>query len=162
MPKLNDTQLILLAAAAQRDARNLYPLPDTLAAGADRAAKATAALIKQGLAEHRQTTDQSHTHWADDEVRYGAYATEAGIAALDAGQATTSASSTEPRVSKSDIVLNLLSRADGATIAELIEVTDWLPHTTRAALTGMRKKGHAIERSKRDDQTCYRIVQAAA
>lgn len=158
MPKLNDTQLILLAAAAQRDALNLYPLPDALAGGADRAAKAIAALNKQGLAEDRETTDQSHTHRFDGYIRYGVYATDAGIAALDVGEALTPAESTEPRISKSSMVRNLLSRADGATLAELIEATHWLPHTTRAALTGLRKKGHAIERTKRDDQTCYRIA----
>ncbi len=43
----------------------------------------------------------------------------------------------------------------------MIEATNWLPHTTRAALTGLRKKGHEIERSKRDDTTCYRIVAKA-
>ena len=49
----------------------------------------------------------------------------------------------------------------GATLAELVEATGWLPHTTRAALTGFRKKGHVIERSKRSDVTCYRIAAAA-
>ena len=38
----------------------------------------------------------------------------------------------------------------------------WLPHTTRAALTGLRKKGHAIERFRGDDETRYRIVTASA
>ena len=55
----------------------------------------------------------------------------------------------------------LLRREQGATLAELIEATGWLPHTTRAALTGLRKKGHVIERSKRDDATCYRIARGA-
>jgi DNA-binding MarR family transcriptional regulator len=58
-------------------------------------------------------------------------------------------------------VLVLLGRADGATPAELIDATGWLPHTTRAALTGLRKKGHCIKRSKRGELTCYRIVEAA-
>jgi hypothetical protein len=39
--------------------------------------------------------------------------------------------------------------------------TGWLPHTTRAALTGLRKKGHVIEKTKRDDATCYRIEAVA-
>jgi hypothetical protein len=30
---------------------------------------------------------------------------------------------------------------------------DWLPHTTRAALTGLRKRGYAIERTRREDKT---------
>ena len=55
-------------------------------------------------------------------------------------------------------MLALLSRREGATLPELIEVTGWLPHTTRAALTGIRKKGYEIARSKRDAATCYCIV----
>ena len=34
-------------------------------------------------------------------------------------------------------VLELLQRDCGATLEELIAATDWLPHTTRAALTGI-------------------------
>src|SRR5207342_2937392 len=53
--------------------------------------------------------------------------------------------------SKSSAVVALLQREQGATITELIEATGWQPHTTRAALTGLKKKGHAITRAKRDD-----------
>ena len=63
--------------------------------------------------------------------------------------------------SKSAAVVALLERESGATLAELVAATGWLPHTTRAALTGLRKKGHSIERSKRGDETCYRIVKPA-
>ena len=62
---------------------------------------------------------------------------------------------------KTTAVIALLERDQGATLAELIAVTDWLPHTTRAALTGLRKKGHVIERSKRGEETCYRIALRA-
>ena len=67
-----------------------------------------------------------------------------------------------PRITKSASVIALLQRTQGATIAEMIEATGWLPHTTRAALTGIRKKGHIIEKSKRGDMTCYRIAPVAA
>ena len=62
--------------------------------------------------------------------------------------------------SKTIAVIALLERESGATLAELIAATGWLPHTTRAALTGLRKKGHTIERSKRGEETCYRITKA--
>ena len=58
------------------------------------------------------------------------------------------------------MVIGLLVRGGGATLPELIDATGWLPHTTRAALTGIRKKGHDIERTKRGDLTCYRIAVA--
>ncbi len=38
----------------------------------------------------------------------------------------------------------LLQRGDGAALAELVSATGWLPHTTRAALTGLRKRGYAV------------------
>jgi DNA-binding IclR family transcriptional regulator len=56
--------------------------------------------------------------------------------------------------------VELLRRADGATLAELVEATGWLPYTTRAALTGLRHKGHVIEKTRRGDMTCYRIAEA--
>ena len=41
----------------------------------------------------------------------------------------------------------------------MVKATGWLPHTTRAALTGLKKKGHTIQRDKRGDVTCYRITK---
>jgi hypothetical protein len=63
--------------------------------------------------------------------------------------------------SKIAAVIALLEREQGATLAEMVEATGWLPHTTRAALTGLKKKGHTVTKDKRDDRTCYRIVKAA-
>jgi hypothetical protein len=40
-------------------------------------------------------------------------------------------------------VIDLLQRSEGATILTLTEATGWLPHTTRVALTGLRKRGGA-------------------
>jgi hypothetical protein len=41
----------------------------------------------------------------------------------------------------------------------LIAATGWLPHTTRAALTGLRRKGCTLEKSTRTDgKTAYRTV----
>jgi Protein of unknown function (DUF3489) len=57
-------------------------------------------------------------------------------------------------------VIDLLSRDQGATIGELIAATRWLPHTTRAALTGLRKRGYEIERSRSDRITRYRVSNA--
>jgi len=64
---------------------------------------------------------------------------------------------TQP-ASKISLVADLLRRKGGATLAELVGATGWQPHTTRAALTGLRKKGHAIERGTRDGATSYTIV----
>jgi Protein of unknown function (DUF3489) len=49
-------------------------------------------------------------------------------------------------------VFELLQRDCGATLEELIAATDWLPHTTRAALTGLRKRGCAVTIDRRDKE----------
>lgn len=165
MTKLNDAQLILLSTAAARDSRSIYPVAETLTAGS--VPKAISGLLKGALVEERETTDQASICRADGDLRFGMFITDVGLAAIDAGPVEATTAPSKPntlkieRVSKSTIVVILLQRPDGATMPELIEATGWLPHTTRAALTGLRKKGHAIERSKRDDATCYRIAIAA-
>jgi len=59
-------------------------------------------------------------------------------------------------------VIDLLKRSEGATILNLMEVTGWLPHTTRAALTGLRKRGLAVCRERVDGaETVYRIASFA-
>jgi hypothetical protein len=45
-----------------------------------------------------------------------------------------------------------LQRDCGATLEELIAATDWLPHTTRAALTGLRKRGCAVTIDRHDKE----------
>ena len=66
-----------------------------------------------------------------------------------------------PRPRKIDAVLDLLRRAKGATLAEITGSTGWQAHSARAVLTGLRKKGHVLEKTKRDDVTCYRIAEPA-
>ena len=68
--------------------------------------------------------------------------------------------SAQPTGTKSAAVIALLTRPEGATLDEMIVATGWLPHTTRAALTGLKKKGHVIVRGKRGEVTCYRIAAA--
>ena len=57
-------------------------------------------------------------------------------------------------------VIELLERDHGATIEELIAATGWLAHTTRAALTGLRKRGYTavIDRSDKERGSFYRIA----
>lgn len=66
-----------------------------------------------------------------------------------------------PRPSKMDAVIIMLRRSEGATLGEIIDQTGWQPHSVRAVLTGLRKKGHVLEKTRRDDVTCYRIAEPA-
>lgn len=68
--------------------------------------------------------------------------------------------STEPAPSKASIVVSMLTKASGATIADMNAATGWQAHSCRAFLTGLRKKGKVIERTKRKDGASgYRIVR---
>jgi len=59
-------------------------------------------------------------------------------------------------------VIRLLRRSSGATIAQLQKTTGWQPHSVRAALTGLRKKGHDVQRDKdARGVTVYRIAKEA-
>lgn len=60
--------------------------------------------------------------------------------------------------SKQRLLADLLVRDEGATLDEMISVTGWLPHTTRAALTGLKKKGYALSSDKVDGVRTYRAV----
>jgi hypothetical protein len=61
---------------------------------------------------------------------------------------------------KIDHVIKMLSRPEGATLEAIIKATGWLPHTTYAALTGLRKRGYALERSRNDEAglSIYRLA----
>jgi hypothetical protein len=64
--------------------------------------------------------------------------------------------------SKLALVIEHLLRADGATIIDLSNDTGWPPHTTRAALTGLRKRGYAVIRERTGvGGSVYRISDAA-
>ena len=75
----------------------------------------------------------------------------------DAAAATDAADTPAlPRApTKQSQVLDLLRRKEGALLTDIVAVTGWLPHSARAALTGLKKKGHAIESRRADKQTTY-------
>jgi hypothetical protein len=59
-------------------------------------------------------------------------------------------------------VLDLLQRDQGARLDELTSMTGWLPHTARAALTGLRHRGFAVrlERGAEGVPAVYRATSA--
>ena len=70
----------------------------------------------------------------------------------------------EPAVSgqtKIAAVLALLEQEQGAALDNLVAATGWQPHTARAVLSGLKKKGHAIQREKVDGVSRYRITKGA-
>jgi hypothetical protein len=195
--KLNDTQLMLLSGASQRDDRHVsLPTGRKLT----HARRAAANLLEAGLAREVKTRKDAPV-WRRDQDAGQAYSlklTAAGLkaiavddsndaeeaapqahggdaipnepahAAIDAtktaGRVEASHAATtpvSPRVgTKVAEVVALLAGESGATLDQLAAATGWLPHTTRAALTGLRKRGYAVTlgRSDRIRGSTYRIV----
>lgn len=89
------------------------------------------------------------------------YARELKTTTAKAATAKRQKTAPPPRGTKIAHVIALLEREEGATLDELTTATSWQPHSIRAALTGLKKKGHVIEKSKRDDITCYGITKSA-
>lgn len=50
------------------------------------------------------------------------------------------------KTTKINAITRLIGRRSGATIEQIQKITDWQPHSVRAALTGLRNKGYAIQR----------------
>ena len=71
---------------------------------------------------------------------------------------TPAKAATNPGQSKRAQLIKLLERDNGATLDAMVALTGWLPHTTRAALTGLRKKGHIITSDKIDGVRTYRAA----
>jgi hypothetical protein len=175
MPKLTDLQLVLLSTAAQREDGSLLPPPEHVGHQAARIRKAIPVLLKSALVEEIAVTDAARVWREDGDARIGLAITAAGRASIAeeveqpaAGHIASAPLVDEPasaqpdkRVTKIDTVLGMLRRTDGATLPELVETTGWLPHTTRAALAGLRKKGHGIDKRKRGDVTCYHLGEVA-
>src|SRR5215208_2682121 len=181
--KLNDTQLVILSSASQRD-DGFAVLPEGVRAASGKAA--VIRLSKLGfLKQVRVKRDQPH--WLTDEQgrRIGLKITTAGSAAIGVGDDSKGEEQPAPEPkrrakkaaepgreaqretgaprggSKRAQIIALMQGMAGATLNDMVEVTGWLPHTTRAALTGLRHKGYAIARGKNARaETVYRIDAA--
>jgi hypothetical protein len=68
------------------------------------------------------------------------------------------------RQTKTDKVRKMLARPQGASLDKICAATGWQLHSARAALSGLRKAGHTIERTDPDGQqgtSVYRIISAS-
>jgi hypothetical protein len=183
--KLTDAQLVMMSAAAQRKDRCLSA-PATIRGAA--LSKVGVKLAKLGLAREIEAKAGAPIWRRDDAGRgYTLKLTAAGLKAiaLDEGSQDTCELSEAPqpqvkevagpdegghpaRVAPRDgtklaLVIEHLQRADGATLIDLTQATGWLPHTTRAALTGLRKRGYAVIRERIvAGGSVYRISDAPA
>ena len=171
MTKLTDTQLVILSSAAQRQDHGVL-LPERLKGQAAR--NTVERLICRGLIEEVRATGELPVWRHDDQGSFALRITGAGLVAIGVepeaeGRSETRSESDEPAPkrkarkgrasdrhrsaalrsgSKQALIIGLLSREKGATLADITAATGWLPHTARAALTGLRHKGYVLASSK--------------
>jgi Protein of unknown function (DUF3489) len=91
----------------------------------------------------------------------GASEAKTGANVTAAQSSTAARARTAPRRgTKIARVVELLQRDQGANLDELIAATGWLPHTARAALTGLRHRGYYVrlERGETGRASVYRAA----
>jgi hypothetical protein len=166
MTKLTDTQRVILSAASQRTDRLALPLPKSLKGGA--AHKVVNALIEKGLLkEVKANRKLDDPVWRESDEGHGLtlIISNAGFAAIGievepqktkTQKPTPKPAPTERKMregTKQALVIEMLRRPEGATIAEIVEATDWQPHTIRGAMAGSLKKKLGLTiTSVKDDQ----------
>lgn len=168
--KLGDAELVLLASGGQR-ADRLIEIPESLKPVTRQ--RAIANLIKRGLADERPARRRETPWREEDGARFVLAVTAAGLAAIgiedsephiaaraEPAAADASVAGRQPLRpgSKGALLVAMLSRPAGASLEELIGATGWLPHTTRAALTGLRKRGFEVVRERAEDGSRYHIA----
>ena len=152
MPKLTDTQSLILSRAATRPGNLAMPLPEGLHGAA--AQKAVTAMITRGwLEEVDADLRRGEPLWRETGDGHGTtlIATEAGLEAIGiepvAARAVASARKPKPHAdaeaapttdaskpvairagTKQAQIIALLQRPEGASIAEIVEATSWQPH----------------------------------
>ena len=78
----------------------------------------------------------------------------------DLEMASVSGNNQRPASTKRAKLIAMLERPEGASVAEIGQRLGWLPHTVRAAITGLRKTGREVTRSKDvDDRSVYRLAR---
>jgi len=192
MPKLTDTQTIILSRAATRPDNLAMPLPDGLAGAA--AKMAVGKMIERGwLEEVDANLRRGEPMWRETGDGHGTtlIATEAGLAAIGIepvvantmtnlrkgklGPASASQSGTERPAApappkpvairagtKQAAIIALLQRPEGASITEIVEATGWAAHSARGMISGGLKKKLGFAIATSSDEQRGRIYHIEA
>ena len=189
MPKITDTQSIILTRAASRPRNLALPLPKGLAGAA---AKMTVGkMIERGwLEEVDANLRRKEPLWRETGDGHGTtlIATEAGFEAIGIDPVVASTVSNIRKASlaeqaagvladdgpglklasirqgtKQALLIKMLQRPAGASISEIVEATSWQAHTARGAISGSLKKklGLPITSGKHPERgTVYKLDAA--
>ena len=156
MPKLTDTQSLILSAAAQRPGNLAMPLPKGLHGAA--AQKVVSMMIARGwLEEVDANMRKREPLWRETGDGHGTtlVVTDAGLlvigvepvvvttmAQIRKQQAQPVATKPVPQRAgtKQALIIALLQRPEGATIAEIVGATGWQAHSARGMISATLKK----------------------
>ena len=181
MPKLSDTQAVLLSTAAARCDRSVLPPPATLRLKGAALAQALKALRARGLIADAPSEGRAkRSKWAVAVAAAGdrnrLIVTPAGLAAIKvetapanaprraaakppAPAARTDAGKARPG-GKLAMLLDAVARPEGATLDELTAASGWLPHTTRAAISRLRQRGFDVRLATMGTRKAYHLLPA--
>jgi hypothetical protein len=166
---LSDAQKLILTNAVNHPGHLIFPLPTDLRAHGASRQRVLTALLKQGLTAERPTTDDTLV-WRRDPRgrRFTLTVTAAGRTAIGLPEINTEAATVAPIVTAETVsaapprgklgsILSALAAEDGATLAALVTLTGWQPHTTRAALCRLRQRGYPIRLIGATGSKAYRL-----
>jgi len=140
--KLTDTQRALLEAAAQHPQKKLTNFPDTLKGGAR--IKVLTAMRNAQLIEPSASEPEVYV------------ATAKGLQEIGI---TTQPSRSTREGTKQAVLIELLRRAEGATLPQMTEATGWQVHTVRGAMAGALKKKLGLEISSEKQTGTDRVYR---
>lgn len=176
MTKLTETQTIVLSAGAQRPDNIALPLPRGLAGAA--AKMAVTRMIGHGwLQEVDANLHRGEPLWRETGDGHGTtlVVTDAGLLAIGIEPVAVEAMAViredpanppapklpTPRTgTKQAMLIAMLQRPEGASIAEIVAATGWMGHSARGVISGVLKKrlGLAVTSTKEESRgQVYRL-----
>lgn len=88
--------------------------------------------------------------------------TKTGTPKAKAKANATEAKAPKAIPTKHQQVIDLLTREGGVKLEEMSTAVGWLPHSTRAFMTGLKKKGYVLDSEKVAGVRHYRITASPA
>ena len=190
MPKLSDTQLVILSNAAQRDGGGVLPPPKRLKVKGGALTSALKSLIRKGLVEEVPAPPDAQVWRESEDTRLMLTISSAGLEAIGVEpevkepvshkgskapptapvrKRTSKASNQTPKAvpvsvrpgTKIALLIEMLSRDGSATIIEIVEAIGWQQHSVRGAISGTVKKKLGFTISSETTEGRGRVYQIA-
>lgn len=187
---LTDTQRIILSNASMRPDGSVLPLPRSTKLNTGAVGVVLKSLLGKAFVKERPA-QRDEVPWRETETgdRVSLVISPEGFAAIGVatdeqqasdphqhaqvsapqlvvavGSTPTSPAKSSKAPGKLDLLIAALNTPDGATIAELMQVSGWQAHSVRGAMAGaLKKRGIAVTSDKLTDRgRVYRIAAAGS